>query len=388
SADTADAVLKALEKNVAEIKQEADDEDNEDDGEDGADVIQFHPAFTYPIYGEHERVFGYKGLSINLHYAAGSLATFVEVKFQKIITAMESSLPIPLRADNVETPLIQVLSQPALCQSKQEFANRVAQDTEQFRPPGKKIHEYVRDSILYEVYKGDFSMAAVRQYHERMQTFVLFFIEGAQFVDMGDERWTVYMVFEKLHLEGRSSACYNLVGFTTVYGFYHWPDMRRMRISQFLVLPPYQNMGHGSALYKAVFADISNDLRIVDLAVEDPSAAFDDMRDLCDLRYLLKHNAFEGLRAPVALADVKKLGAKYKLARRQITRCLEIALLRQLDLVRDPEGYREYRLFVKRRIYAQNADQMAGMDADEKKQRVRDAYAAVEEDYHRIIASI
>ncbi|KAJ2879102.1 histone acetyltransferase 1, partial [Coemansia asiatica] len=100
NADTADAVLKALEKNVAEIKQEADDEDNEDDGEDGADVIQFHPAFTYPIYGEHERVFGYKGLSINLHYAAGSLATFVEVKFQKIITAMESSLPIPLRADN------------------------------------------------------------------------------------------------------------------------------------------------------------------------------------------------------------------------------------------------------------------------------------------------
>ncbi|KAJ1813781.1 histone acetyltransferase 1 [Coemansia sp. RSA 2598] len=387
SADTAEAVLKALEKDATEIKQDAEEEEEEGE-DDGADIIQFHPAFTYPIYGEHERVFGYKGLSINLHYASGSLATFLEIKYQKSITTLESSLPIQLRADDVETPILQVLSKAAVCRSKQEFAGQVVRDTERFEPPGKKIHEYTKDSVQYEVYQGDFRSASMREYHERMQTFVLFFIEGAQFIDSADERWRVYMVFEKLRLEGRPRDCYNLVGFTTVYGFYHWPDMRRLRISQFLVLPPYQNMGHGSALYKVVYRDVVGDPKAVDLTVEDPSAAFDDMRDLCDLRCLLDQRAFDGIRAPVSLPKIRELGARYKLARRQITRCLEIALLRELDIRADQKAYQEYRLFVKRRIYAQNADQMAGMDADEKKQRVRDAYAAVEEDYHRIIALI
>jgi len=26
----------------------------------------FNPTFTYPIFGEHEKIFGYKGLSINV----------------------------------------------------------------------------------------------------------------------------------------------------------------------------------------------------------------------------------------------------------------------------------------------------------------------------------
>ncbi|KAJ1882790.1 histone acetyltransferase 1 [Coemansia sp. RSA 1722] len=387
NADTAEAVLQALEKDAAaDANQDSADEEEEE--ESGADIIQFHPAFTYPIYGEHERVFGYKGLAINLHYAAGSLATYVDVRYKKNISAMESSLPIQLRADDVETPLLQVLSDSAMCRTKEEFASRVVKDTERFEPPGRKIHEYTRESIQYEVYLGDFSSEVVRRYHERMQTFALFFIEGAQFIDATDERWKIYMVFEKLVLEGHATACYSLVGFTTVYGFYHWPDMKRMRISQFLILPPYQNMGHGSALYRVVYGELVRDSKIVDLTVEDPSAVFDDMRDLCDLRYLLAQNAFDGITAPVSLAEIKKLGIRYKLARRQITRCLEIALLRQLAVKKDPNAYSEYRLFVKRRIYAQNSDLMSSMDADEKKQRVRDTYKGVEEDYHRIIALI
>ncbi|KAJ2758883.1 histone acetyltransferase 1, partial [Coemansia nantahalensis] len=62
--ETESSVLKALAGDL-------DREDDDDDDEDGADVIQFHPAFTYPIYGEHERVFGYKGLRLKLSYAAG-----------------------------------------------------------------------------------------------------------------------------------------------------------------------------------------------------------------------------------------------------------------------------------------------------------------------------
>ncbi|KAJ2109475.1 histone acetyltransferase 1, partial [Coemansia sp. RSA 921] len=80
SGETESGVVQAMNS------EEGDEEENEE-GE-GADVIEFHPEFTYPIYGEHERIFGYKGLSINLNYAAGSLATYFNIKYTKRIEQM------------------------------------------------------------------------------------------------------------------------------------------------------------------------------------------------------------------------------------------------------------------------------------------------------------
>ncbi|KAJ2359545.1 histone acetyltransferase 1, partial [Coemansia sp. RSA 2611] len=139
---TVEGVLRALDTDLSQDMEEEDDEEEEG----GADVIQFHPTFTYPIYGEHERIFGYKGLRINLSYAAGSLATYFEVKYQKRVDQMETSLPIQLRADDVDTPMRKVLSSAALCATQAEFAKRVARDTYEFRPLGRKVHEYTRES--------------------------------------------------------------------------------------------------------------------------------------------------------------------------------------------------------------------------------------------------
>lgn len=36
-------------------------------------IESFNPTFTYPIFGEEERIFGYKGLRINLQYSASDL---------------------------------------------------------------------------------------------------------------------------------------------------------------------------------------------------------------------------------------------------------------------------------------------------------------------------
>jgi histone acetyltransferase 1 len=37
----------------------------EDDDEQ--DIVEFNPSFTYPIFGENEQIFGYKGLFINVN---------------------------------------------------------------------------------------------------------------------------------------------------------------------------------------------------------------------------------------------------------------------------------------------------------------------------------
>ncbi|KAJ1721568.1 histone acetyltransferase 1, partial [Coemansia biformis] len=227
SGETECSVLRALASDL----DRGDDEPVEDDeGEDGgADVIQFHPVFTYPIYGEHERVFGYKGLRIKLSYAAGSLATYFEVEYDKRVEQMETTMP--LRADDVDTPMRKILSAEAVCRTREEFAQRVARDTRDFQPVGQKVHEYRQEEkggaedgsegLRYEIYESGFEDDEFRKYHRRMQTMVMFFIEGAQFID-DDERWRVFTVFERLELAG--SASYSLVGFCTMYRFYHWPD--------------------------------------------------------------------------------------------------------------------------------------------------------------------
>ncbi|KAJ2397266.1 histone acetyltransferase 1 [Coemansia sp. RSA 2559] len=362
----------------------ADNEEEDEDEGDGADVIQFHPMFTYQMYGQQERVFGYKGLRINLHYAAGSLATLLDIAYTKRIDQMETSLPVVLKADDIETPMRNQLSANALCSSKQEFASRVAADTREFRPHGKKCHEYVHQDTTYEIYDNAFDSEEFCEYHRRMQTFMLFYIEGAQFIDTSDEKWRVFTVFEKLVLQGVTS--YSLVSYCTMYQFFHYPDRKRPRISQFLVLPPFQGQGHGSQLYRFIYSLVQRTPEYVDLTVEDPSESFDDMRDRNDMRFLLDHHAFDGLDAPVDAQTIDKLQTKYKLSKRQMVRCVEIGLLKSLDKAKSPDSYRNYRLFVKRRIYAQNTDQLAELDDAEKKEKVSESFASVEDDYHRILS--
>ncbi|KAI7830788.1 acyl-CoA N-acyltransferase [Kickxella alabastrina] len=305
----------------------------------GADVIQFHPAFTYAIYGEHERVFGYKNLRINLCYASGSLATFLWADHGRCITDMETSMAVSLKADDVITPLRAVLSENALCGSKEEFAAQVARDTAGFRPFGRKVWE------------GDLRDDAFREYHRRLQTLCLLYIEGAQFIDDamsgGGYSW---------RLSGR------------------WSMQKRPRISQFLVLPPFQAQGHGSELYRFVHACVRASPEYVELAVEDPSEAFDDMRDRNDMRFLLDQGAQMDWTVPRTRVQPQADDA-----------VLEIGALKRLDKT-DAEAYRRFRLFVKRRIYAQNTDAMAGMDAEERKKRVNDSFESVVEDYHRILS--
>ncbi len=44
------------------------------------------------------------------------------------------------------------------------------------------------------------------------------------------------------------------VGFCTLYTFYAYPDRKRFRLSQILVLPPFQHHGVGAALLRAAYA--------------------------------------------------------------------------------------------------------------------------------------
>lgn len=164
----------------------------------------------------------------------------------------------------------------------------------------------------------------------------------------------IYIYILTLHRFKRDDlAIYHFVGYCTTYPFYCWPENIRMRISQFLVLPPYKKRGHGSKLYQTIYQIFKSRQEICEITVEDPNEEFSDMRDKNDIRYLLEHGAFKGLKAPVSADVIAELCTEYKLTNRQTQRCIEMYLLSNINKVNVDE-YKAYRLQVKQRLYSFN----------------------------------
>ena len=51
-------------------------------------LSSFHPQFTYPIFGDEERIFGYQNLKLNLRFAAHDLRPNLEVLYDKKFKAV------------------------------------------------------------------------------------------------------------------------------------------------------------------------------------------------------------------------------------------------------------------------------------------------------------
>lgn len=196
----------------------------------------------------------------------------------------------------------------------------------------------------------------------------------------------------------------------------------RERISQFLILPPYQHHSHGPTLYNTMYSHFHTDPHVFEITLEDPNEAFDDLRDYCDLFHLRRNPAFASLTlastvpadtlrpsepVPLALllpqARVAALRAASKLAPRQFARVLELQLLAQVParhrsaarITRraasaDPHDRRYYlwRLLVKERVFRRNRDQLAQLDAAERVEKVEETVRNVEAEYARLLEGV
>ncbi|KAI8075456.1 acyl-CoA N-acyltransferase [Gilbertella persicaria] len=344
----------------------------------------FHPDFTYPIFGDHETAFGYKDLSIQIKYTSGSLRPYLKIHYSQKYPSLASA-----NADDLSKTLSEHLPAHYLT-NEDQFISTVKHDYETFRPLGEKVQEYTRESNdgtmeYFEIYKNSFSNEKFREYHARMQLFVLLFVEGMSYIEDDDQKWEIYTVYKRE--KASESFAYHFVGYCTTYPFYCWPENTRMRISQFLILPPYKKKGHGSKLYQTIYELFRSRTEICEITVEDPNEEFSDMRDKNDIRYLLEHEAFKGLKAPVSAEKIEQLCSIFKLTNRQTQRCIEMYLLSNVNKLNEEE-YKAYRLQVKKRLYSFNFDVLREMEEEERKDKLHQTYLAVEEDYHRLLEII
>ncbi|KAI0127537.1 acyl-CoA N-acyltransferase [Xylariales sp. AK1849] len=430
-------------------------------------IESFNPQFTYAIFGEEEHIFGYKGLKINLSYNATDMRPHLSVssirKF-KTVSGVE--------AFDVVGTMKEFLPGVAF-QKKEDFQLAISQATMDWTPPGELIQTIERGGDTYEVWKGSLADNAVKQLVNRIQICVLFYIEGGSYVgkdaDGQDEpdyslaRWSVYFLYKKLPDQ------YIFQGYSTVYDFwlfelptppatpgrepiqpktneawelptgdFPYADIpHRARISQFVILPPFQGKGAGAMLYNTIFEQQLNNATTKEVTVEDPNEAFDLLRDLCDLKYLRKnvpefanlainpdlppvpekggllhHNlqlTLPNVDAPTpkSIIDIdalETLRIRTKIAPRQFARLVEMHLMSKLPTSVRPQPeadsdfeqavkpsrddrqlYALWRLLLKQRLYRRNATILGEFEVTERIIKLNTTLENVEWEYARIL---
>lgn len=313
----------------------------------GGEGVSIRPEFTHQVFGEKETIFGYRNLSITLYYTPDTLDLCVHVDYGETVTMDTHGV----KPDNIFTALDEWLPK-GYCRSLDAFSAILSRD-KTFTPPGHLLHSYSsKDGYSYFIYKGTLNDPEMKDYLSRMQPLLLWFIEAASYIDERDERWQFYILYRQVK-DTRGLSHYYLVGFSTVYLFYHYPDRQRPRISQFIILPHHQRQGHGASLLHEVTSDLSNDPATYDITVEDPSEGFVRLRDFIDCQNALRLPMFQppNIYKPFNEDILSSATASLKLYKTQVRRVYEILRLKATDRS-DVEEYRAYRLLVKNRLNA------------------------------------
>ncbi|XP_048730537.2 histone acetyltransferase type B catalytic subunit-like [Ostrea edulis] len=333
----------------------------EEDLEDEAST--FLPEMTHQVFGENESIFGYKDLVVEIYYTAAKLTTYVNLQY---ITKIVPELHEGLKPDDVIGQLRDVIPAGFLT-SRDAFINSIPKDAD-FKPFGKLVHSFnVRregKERQFEIYKTGIESPGFRAYHERLQTFTLFYIDAASFIDVDDERWRFFLLFEKYKCNG--NPMYAVAGYMTVYNYYAYPTKVRPRVSQVLVLPSFQKMGLCAEMLQTFYNDTYSRKEVLDITVEDPSENFQRVRDYVDVKNCQGLSSFQSEKLLKGFSEEmqKEACEKFKLNKKQARRVYEILRLKVTDMG-DKEQSKSYRLDMKRRLNA--PFQKNGRDFDKLK---------------------
>ncbi|CCH59318.1 hypothetical protein TBLA_0B04840 [Henningerozyma blattae CBS 6284] len=342
----------------------------------GENAIQFPPNFTHAIFGETEQIFGYKDLIIHLVFDSVTFKPFFNIKYSKKLDNDE--------IDDIKAKLLNYLpKEDVVFKDEEKWIDQFEHEQKTFELPDDsfKINEYSADDGDFIIFKQNVNVPFCEKLHRRIQILSLFFIDGASYIDANDSNWEIFWLFDK-----NSKKC---IGFSTTYKYWTYINAEefnkennlkyRAKISQFLILPPYQNKGHGTKFYESIVDFWMKESSIIEITVEDPNESFDDLRDRCDLNRLYEKGFFQEVTS-VKEFDEKWYSnnkSKFKLETRQFKRLVEMILL-----------YKESSLFpqqVKIRLYQKNCDALKAMEEEDQIEALDKQFNLLKEDYTRIL---
>ncbi|XP_064471930.1 histone acetyltransferase type B catalytic subunit-like isoform X1 [Ornithodoros turicata] len=325
------------------------------------DSLGFAPEMSHQIFGEGENIFGYRNLRVKIYYTACSLNIYVSVKYAEKISVKKSD---GVKPDDVVGMVTEKLP-PGFYSNLDHFSSILSKES-QFKPFGVLQHSFTFKKgnpgcRTFEIYKVDTKVPGFVDYHARMQTFILWYIDAASYIDSDDERWEYFVLHEKKIIGG--ATYYLFAGYATVYRYYAYPANMRPRISQMLILPPFQKHGLGAELLQTIYNYYLKEPSVVDVTVEDPSEAFTRLRDFVDARNCLKLASYSPKKLHKGFSEEmrKEAQEKLKLNKRQARKVYEMLRLHVTNRS-NPGQYKMYRLEVKNRLNAPYQRQKADME--------------------------
>lgn len=145
-----------------------------------------------------------------------------------------------------------------------------------------------------------------------------------------------------------------------------------------------------ATFYSLVYLYLLQRPDIAELTIEDPSEAFQDMRDKVDYSILSSASVFSSLTPSTLSSNPswrETTRKEWKLATRQFNRLLELSLKAELK-EGDKVAEREWRLLVKERLCRFNYEILSGMEKSERRETLQQTFEAVEDEYDRLLDAI
>ena len=201
----------------------------------------FHPEFCHQIFGDSENIFGFKNLKVLMYYTSGGLKRLISISFDEKIP---ESLSRGVEVDDILAAIRENI--PGLFTTNiDQFTAQVLDDIH-FRPSGQKLNEFLltkgQSRRMFEVLVSDIDEKGFREQHEQMQTWLMWFVDAASYIDVDDNRWQFFTLYERTgdgtatngdaHTNGTSTR-YHFAGYCTVYRYWSYPDKMVSRIKCF-----------------------------------------------------------------------------------------------------------------------------------------------------------
>lgn len=349
---------------------------------DDQGYVSFQPLFTYPIFGDAEQIFGYKDLKIDLVFDSVTFLPFVKVSFKEKLND---------EVDDITAKILEFLPKSTIVDDEAKWVDTFKKEQEELIDYNKEfelINTYNVKNEEFSIYKANFqnSPKAI-ELMKRLQIFVLLFIEAGSYIDTSDELWDLFI------LVSRKSN--KILGFSTAYSYFKYNGAlefdsnaeikKRNKISQFVVLPPYQKSQHGSSLYNSIISYWSGNSLVEEITIEDPNEKFDDLRYRNDFKRLFEEGFINQLPKNLKAIDNKWFltnAAKYKIELNQFKKLVEIGYLY------NSENTKLARLLIKKRLYEKNRDGLVELELAIRNDKLQTAYESIRQEYDRLIDSI
>lgn len=376
------------------------------------ELCSFKPEMSHQIFGQQETIFGYLDLKIKLYFTAGRLFDYVNIEYTDKIDPEQFN---GVKPDDIEEALKKVYKFE-INTNVDKFVAAIDKEPH-FKPSGELFHSFTHTTVsqsgdpseqTYELYSVQTVDPDIVSYLSRVQPFLLWYIDCACFVDTDDDRWSYFFMFEKYQNESQETS-YALAGYATVYKYFttpfSLPPKWRPRLSQLIVLPPYQGVGLGPRLYESICKRFLADPDVVSITVEDPSEECQYLRDYVDVSNCAKlsgwskENLLQGFTPEIEQEVYREL----KLCKKQARRVYEILRLGVTNM-NDPKEYRKYRILIKNRLnaphqkdvnYQKRLDKVlkpeemktfACLDTEQqRKDKLHSEYKELEKDYLRVL---